>query len=611
MSNRAPESLYMAGDEQLPDGQLLERYVREGDEAAFAALVQRYGSLVLGVCQRVLRDSHAAEDAFQATFLVLVRKASSLDRRGPIGNWIYTVAYRTAVKARANAARRRVRETRAIPMPTEQIMDSAAWQELRPLLDEEINRLPEKYRAPLVLCYLQGKTNEQAAHELGWPTGSMSRRLAQGRELLRKRLVGRGVVLSGTLLGTLLTSNASAAVPGTLAATTVKAAMVFKGTSVVSSGILSPGVVALAEETLKALVVPKLKIVAGVLMALFPIGMIGAGAVFTWEVLPEIKRATDNFEWRATVCQNVWKLDTSLYDRTSPVNVLAAAPDGVTIAAGGERPDCSIQLWDLPTRRVRKNGFLTGHTDSVTSLAFSPDNRLLASGSQDRSIRLWDLTADDPRSTILGGHDKGVTALAFVPTAENILASAGIDGTIKLWDIVTGRRLATLPGGSGPILALSAAPDSKTLASGALDGSVTIFDIASRKALHRLTGHGDRVTSVCFSPRGKLLASASWDTTVRIWDPVTFQQRAVLMGHSAPVLCLGFSPDGTLLASGSQDQSVRIWHANGGVEWAVLEGPAAKINAITWSREPVRLVAGLSDNSMAVWQTVRRIMDAR
>jgi RNA polymerase sigma factor (sigma-70 family) len=610
MSHRALESLYMAGDEQLPDGQLLERYVREGDEAAFAALVQRYGSLVLGVCQRVLRDSHAAEDAFQATFLVLVRKASSLDRRGPIGNWIYTVAYRTAVKARANAARRRIRETRALPMPAEQPMDSAAWQELRPLLDEEINRLPEKYRAPLVLCYLQGKTNEQAAHELGWPTGSMSRRLAHGRELLRKRLVGRGVVLSGVLLGTLLTSNASAAVPGTLAATTVKAAMVFKGTSVVSSAVLSPGVVALAEETLKALVVPKLKVAASVLMSLFPIGMILSGVVFTWEVLPEIKKATGNGEWHATVSQNIWQLDTNLYDRSTPVNVLAAAPDGVTIAAAGERPDCTIQLWDLPTRRVRR--LLPGHTDSVTALAFSPDNRLLASGSQDRLIRLWDLTVDDGRSTILDGHDKGVTALAFLPTNEKILASAGIDGTVKLWDIVTGRCLATLSDRPGPIFALSAAPDGKTLASGGLDGIVRIWDIANRKVLHRLTrGHSDKISAVCFSPNGRLLASASWDGTARIWDPASAQQRAVLVGHSGPVLCLGFSPDGTLLASGGQDETVRIWHANGGVEWAVLEGPAGRINALTWSREPVRLVAGLSDKSMAVWRTVRRVMDAR
>jgi RNA polymerase sigma factor (sigma-70 family) len=609
MSNRAPESLYMAGDEQLPDGQLLERYVKAGDDAAFAALVERYGPLVLGVCQRVLRDSHAAEDAFQATFLVLVRKASTLDRRGPIGNWIYTVAYRTAVKARANAARRRIRETRALPMPAEQTMDSAAWQELRPLLDEEINRLPEKYRAPLVLCYLQGKTNEQAAHELGWPTGSMSRRLAQGRELLRKRLVGRGFLLSGAVLGTLLTSNASAAVPGTLTATTVKAAMVFKTTSVVSSGVLSPGVVALAEETLKALVVPKLKIVAAVLMSLFPIGMIGAGAVFTWEVLPEIQKASEISQWRATVCQNVWTLDTTLYDRTTPVSVLAAAPDGVTIASGGERPDPSVQLWDLPTRRVRR--LLAGHTDSITSLAFSPDGRLLASGSKDRSIRLWDLTAEADRNRILDGHDKGVIALAFVATGDKILASAGADGTVKLWDIVTGRCLDTLSDHSGPIFALSAAPDGKTLASGAFDGSVTIWDIATRRAFHRLPGHSERVSAVCYSPNGRLLASASWDATVRIWDPVAAQQRAVLIGHSAPVLSLGFSPDGTLLASGSQDQSVRIWHANGGLEWAVLEGPAAKINALTWSRDPVRLVAGLSDNSMAVWQTVRRVMNAR
>src|SRR5262249_51830973 len=130
--------------------------------------------------------------------------------------------------------------------------------------------------------------------------------------------------------------------------------------------------------------------------------------------------------------------------------------------------------------------------------------RLLASGSQDRLIRLWDLTAEDGRNRILGGHGKGVTALAFLPTGDKILASAGIDGTVKLWDIVTGRCLATLSDLSGPIFALAAAPDGKTLASGGLDGAVTIWDIASRKG-RRLPGHSDKISSVCFSPNGRLL----------------------------------------------------------------------------------------------------------
>src|SRR5947207_5323955 len=202
-------------DVPLPDGQLLQRYVATHDQRAFAALVERYGPLVFGVCERVLRHSHDAEDAFQATFLVLARRAATLDGRGSLGNWLYAVAYRTAIKARQSAARRRDRELQVLNMST--VVSSAEeeqeeWSDLRPLLDEELNQLPQKYRAPLVLCYLEGKTQEQAAHELGWPTGSMSRRMNRARDLLQERLARRGLALSTGFLFVLIAKNAGAAI---------------------------------------------------------------------------------------------------------------------------------------------------------------------------------------------------------------------------------------------------------------------------------------------------------------------------------------------------------------------------------------------------------------
>jgi RNA polymerase sigma factor (sigma-70 family) len=172
------------------DAQLLERFVRDGDESAFAALVERYGPMVMGACRRVLDHAQEAEDAFQATFLLLVRKARTLKHPERLSNWLYGVACRIARKARARAARRAHHERQAsspLPPPPDPAL-TAAWRELRAQLDEELQTLPAKYRAPLVLCYLDGLTNEQAAHRLGWPTGSISYRLARGRELLRDRL---------------------------------------------------------------------------------------------------------------------------------------------------------------------------------------------------------------------------------------------------------------------------------------------------------------------------------------------------------------------------------------------------------------------------------------
>jgi RNA polymerase sigma factor (sigma-70 family) len=236
----------------LPDGQLLERYVTMGDERAFAGLVERYGPMVLGVCERILRHSQDAEDAFQATFLVLARRAATLDGRGSLGNWLYAVAYRTAIKARQSGARRRARELQVLNMSTVVSSEEEQWSDLRPLLDEELNQLPRKYRAPLVLCYLEGKTQEQAASELGWPTGSMSRRMNRARELLHERLARRGMAMSSGLLFMLITKNAGAAIVSpALVAMTAKAALAFAAVPVGMAGAISSQVAALADEVLR------------------------------------------------------------------------------------------------------------------------------------------------------------------------------------------------------------------------------------------------------------------------------------------------------------------------------------------------------------------------
>jgi RNA polymerase sigma factor (sigma-70 family) len=224
-----PSLISLRSEERVPDGQLLERFIFHRDETAFTDLVHRYGTLVLGVCQRVLGDSHQAEDAFQATFLVLVRKARILDRSGPLGNWLYAVAYRTATKARMVATRRRARERQAMYSTSEPFtVENQAWDELRPILDEELSQMPRKYRAPLVLCYLEGKTQQEAAQALGWPSGSMSRRMNRARQLLRDRLEKRGVANSisvGVLFWLLQQKATAGVVSSALAGSTVEAAL--------------------------------------------------------------------------------------------------------------------------------------------------------------------------------------------------------------------------------------------------------------------------------------------------------------------------------------------------------------------------------------------------
>ncbi|MGC8640475.1 MAG: RNA polymerase sigma factor, partial [Isosphaeraceae bacterium] len=185
----------------LSDAQLLERYLTARDEAAFEALVNQHGPMVLGLCRRLLRDPRDVEDAFQATFLVLVRKAPRIRDRGLLANWLYGVAYRVAVRARGNLLRRRARETSLGEIDPPATPDSDYPQEIPPALDQELNRLPARYRSPLVLCYLKGLTHDQAAKALGCPVGTVRSRLARGRELLRDRLTRRGCAPTSALLG--------------------------------------------------------------------------------------------------------------------------------------------------------------------------------------------------------------------------------------------------------------------------------------------------------------------------------------------------------------------------------------------------------------------------
>jgi RNA polymerase sigma factor (sigma-70 family) len=263
--------------EESSDRQLLEQFVVRQDETAFAALLQRHGPLVWGVCRRLLHDANDADDAFQATFLVFVQKAASIGRGEHLAPWLYGVAYRIAVRARANAAKRRFHETRVAPRPLSLPAAEAGWRDLRPILDEEIGRLPEKYRLPLILCYLQGKTNQQAAHQLGCPKGTVLSRLARARERLRCRLTRRGVTLSSALVAELLAAQATpAAVPTSLACATLKLAALVAAGELTTAGVLSTNVAALTQGALTTMFLTKTKtlIAAALVVA---IGAAGAG----------------------------------------------------------------------------------------------------------------------------------------------------------------------------------------------------------------------------------------------------------------------------------------------------------------------------------------------
>jgi RNA polymerase sigma factor (sigma-70 family) len=256
-------ALRMHEAEGQSDGQLLRRFLAERDEAAFAALVRRHGPMVLSVCRRVLGNAADAEDAFQATFLVLVRKAHALRWRSVLGDWLHGVARRTAWKAKGAAAHRWIKE-QAMARPEAQ--GDQTRDDWLPLLDEELGCLPEKYRLPVVLCDLEGRTRQEAAAQLGWPEGTVAGRLARARTMLSKRLARRGVVLSGAALSALLPAKSPACVPTPLLSTTTRAAILVAAGNAAADGAISAKVAALTREVMKAMLLSKLKSVAVVLI---------------------------------------------------------------------------------------------------------------------------------------------------------------------------------------------------------------------------------------------------------------------------------------------------------------------------------------------------------
>jgi len=254
--------------DRLPDGQLLRRYTSERDEAAFGELVRRHGPLVLGVCRRVLHNLHDAEDAFQATFLVLARKAGSVRPRHMVANWLHGVAHRTALKSRVAAAKCQQREGEAVDMSATKPDNAILWSDLKSVLDEEIQRLPTRYRAAFVLCHIEGKSNDEAARQLGCSKGTIGSRLSRARERLRARLTKRGITLSTTAFVAAVTEQtASATVPSALAATILKAALTVVAGGA-ATGIVSTQVITLMEGVLRAMFITKLKIAASVVLAL-------------------------------------------------------------------------------------------------------------------------------------------------------------------------------------------------------------------------------------------------------------------------------------------------------------------------------------------------------
>jgi RND family efflux transporter MFP subunit len=264
------------------DGKLLERFISLQEEAAFEELLARHGPMVLGVCQQLLSQPHDAEDAFQATFLVLVRRAASIRQRDQLAGWLYGVAHRVAARLQAQNLRRNQRERQGVDLMAAEPSFPTVSDDPQPVIQEKINRLPEKYRLPVLLCCLEGKTQEEAARDLGCSQSAVKGRLERARARLRQRLTRRGVVLS-TGSATAIVPPTIGALPPALASGTLQAAILLAAGKSLAAGAASPQVLSLMEGVLRAMFLTKLKIGAAVLLFL---GLVGSGLAVSVYRLP-------------------------------------------------------------------------------------------------------------------------------------------------------------------------------------------------------------------------------------------------------------------------------------------------------------------------------------
>jgi len=307
------------------------------------------------------------------------------------------------------------------------------------------------------------------------------------------------------------------------------------------------------------------------------------------QVLQDLQSPSPQVSWQNPICI------ATLTGHSDTVSSVAFSPDGRTLASGSY--DRTIKLWDVQSQR--QIATLTRHSNCVNSVAFSPDGRTLASGSWDKTIKLWDVQRQRQIAT-LTGHSSWVMSVAFSPDGRTLATGSG-GGTIKLWDVHSQGEIATLTGHSKGVWSVAFSPDGRTLASGSADKKIKLWDVQSQREIATLTGHSNLVRSVAFSPDGRTLASGSYDMTIKLWDVPSQRQIATLTGHSKWVMSVAFSPDGWTLASGSDEKTIKLWDVQSQGQIATLTGHSDRVLSVAFSPDGRTLASGGLDK-IKLWE---------
>jgi RNA polymerase sigma factor (sigma-70 family) len=633
-----------AGADELTDRVLLERFASQGDESAFATLVRRHGSMVLRICRSILHNTQDAEDVFQATFLVLALKAGALAWRESAAGWLQETAFRLARRARTTASRRRSHEAQAQPRPdSDSPVAEITLHEAQQVLDEELARLPAHYREPLVLCYLQGATQEEAARLSGWSLNTFKRRLHRAREVLHLRLKWRGLEL-GAVLSAVLLGPAEAS--ATLVAATARAAQLFQAGQAIGAGRAA----LLARAALKGMSLARLKTATLiVLVSMVLVAGVGLGAYHAFtgphegattlpdspsaQARPPAPEERDNLG--DPLPQGALaRLGTTRFRLAGPAEAVVFAAGGSQVISCGGEHDCTLRLWEAATGKEIWRRTLD---QPLRCAAVSRDGRLLVTGGDDRAIRLWE-PASGKEVGRFWGHQDTVSFVALAPDGNTVI-SGSRDGTLRLWDRTTGKEIQRLRTAGclvhscalsrdGKVLAAGCEPLPKTPGSGEGSHWVWLWDLPAGRQRPPVHGHRGPIQALAFSPDGKSLASSSSDGTLLLWDlpaarlvrehrPAQWKKDPVWTLTNT-VQALAFSPDGDTLACGCLDNNVYLIDPRTGKVKSRLVGhrlgnesegrsPAKQlssrfgVSSLAYSPDGTCLVSGGHDQGIRLW----------
>jgi RNA polymerase sigma factor (sigma-70 family) len=611
------------------------------------------------VCQRILPHRPDAEDAFQATFLLLTRKAGCIRKRESVGAWLHGAAYRIAAKARTESARRHKQERLASQADPPAVGFEAAWRELQGVLDEELQRLPKKQRAALLLCYLEGRTHEEAARQLGWPVGTVKSTLARARDRLRLRLTRRGLALSASAFAAVLAVNSvSAAVPMVCRQAVLLTAQEFCRAGAAAA---AAPIAALAQAGAKTFLSTKAKLILALATVLSALG-VGAAALMPLKapvqppaaaVRDEIQEPKDRYgdplppgavarlgtiRFRSAAGgpepllftqdgqgvltagrlnpTRLWKIsDGKLlrqFGETSREygNAIKLSPDGKVLATRGE-PGGRLRLWDLATGKLLVEG--DGETADLVCLAFSPDGKMVASAGTDNKLRLWDV-ATGGAQWVAASPTGRTFAIAFLPDGKT-LAVLDEHG-MSLWDAATGKAGSDRWEQKGLLDIAAFSPDGDTLAvargplteTGEEESVVCVVDTVTLKEMRKLAavkGGGPNDIQVfqglALSPDGKLLAAATSPGRIRLWHTDTGKEACTCQGNRVFGCPLAFSADGKMLA-GMDSGTVRFWEAATGKEMVTARGGHKHpLSAVAFASDGATLISRSWDSSARIW----------